>query len=188
MAGGRHENWGTHNALVGLGSSYLELIAPEPGAAGPWGGLFRKLRDPSLQAWCARCGSADEVQELLATAGLSSRRVPGGRKLADGSELTWELVFPTAHSFGGVLPFFIDWRGSVHPSSTLAADAQLQQVTLGHPDPEGLAAVFAVFGELPTTVRIHRFSRLVLAATLSNADTSFVLEGNLNDQEYLGNV
>lgn len=187
--GGRHANWGTHNALVGLGEgTYLELIAPEPGATGPWGGLFSKLSGPSLQAWCVRCGSADEVAELLAAAGVRCKRVPGGRKLADGSELTWELVFPTAHRFGGVLPFFIDWKGSVHPSSTLAPAAHLQQITLEHPDADGLATVLAVFGELPTTVRIRRSSRLALAAELSSEGRTFVLEGYLNDREYLGNV
>ncbi|MDK1010172.1 MAG: VOC family protein [Actinomycetota bacterium] len=29
--GGRHENWGTRNALVSLGeSTYLEIISPDP--------------------------------------------------------------------------------------------------------------------------------------------------------------
>src|SRR5712672_2219375 len=61
--GGRHPMWGTHNALVGLGTrSYLEIIAPDadcPPTSGqrPFG--LDAVSDSHLVAWAA---SGHELQ------------------------------------------------------------------------------------------------------------------------------
>ena len=176
MTGGRHEHWGTHNALLGLGSGmYLELIAPEPGTHGSWGSLFARLQSPSLQAWCVRCGSASRVAARLTALGIATKRVPGGRHLSDGRRLTWELVFPTGHEFGGALPFFIDWQGSVHPSQSLEPVAQLEGLLLS-------------VGELPGEVRIVPAARPALRARLETADKVFEVHGDLDPTAPLGAV
>lgn len=189
MTGGRHENWGTHNALLGLGSGmYLELIAPEPGADGPWGSLFARLQAPSLQAWCVRCGSASRVAARLEALGVATKRVPGGRQLADGRRLTWELVFPTGHEFGGALPFFIDWQDSVHPSQSLEPVAQLEGLTVEHPQAPQLEGLLLSVGELPGEVRIVPAARPALRARLETADGVFELHGELDPNAHLGAV
>ncbi len=186
-AGGRHPDWGTHNALIGLeDTSYLELIAPEPGAEGPWGSLFSKLAGPSLQAWCARAGSADHVAKRLERAGIAAKRVEGGRELPDGRRLTWELVLPFGHGFGGALPFFIDWRDSSHPSSNLAAAARLTRFTVAHPDADALRQVLALAGVLPALIQVVKAERISLAAAMVSDDGQFVLEGDLDPHAYLG--
>ena len=186
-AGGRHPDWGTHNALIGLENrSYLELIAPEPGAEGPWGSLFGRLDGPSLQAWCVRAGSADHVAGRLERAGVASRRVEGGRELPDGGRLTWELVFPFGHGFGGALPFFIDWRDSVHPSSKLAAAARLTRFTVAHPDAAALGQVLARVGVPPPLLHVVEAGRISLAAAMDSEGGQFVLEGDLDPHAYLG--
>lgn len=190
QAGGRHAAWGTHNALVGLGAgSYLELIAPEPGSVGPWGSLFGRLAGPSLQAWCVRCGSADEVAGRLEQVEVATKRVRGERRLASGEALKWELVFPRGHTFGGALPFFIEWQGSAaHPSRTLEPRAALLGLSVQHPDVRGLARVLTAVGAVPTEVELVSGSRIALSARLSAAAAAFSLEGLLDPTAYLGEV
>lgn len=188
-AGGRHEKWGTHNALIGLGAGvYLELIAPEPGSTGPWGELFGRLSGPSLQAWCVRAGPADEVQARLEDAAIDSRRVPGGRRLADGSMLTWELVFPRGHAFGGALPFFIDWKGSPHPSASLQPTTRLIDLKVEHPDADALERVFSHLGALPPEVAVVEAPDIGLAARFATAGGEFELAGQLDAGAHLGAV
>ncbi|MFA5552097.1 MAG: VOC family protein [Trueperaceae bacterium] len=187
VQGGRHENWGTHNSLLGLGSNeYIELIASEPGASGPWGALFSRLMGPSLQAWCVRAGNADVVAAKLEGAGIATRRVPGGRRLPDGSMLTWELVFPRGHAFGGALPFFIDWQGSAHPALSLEPRATLAWVRVEHPQPDEYERVLATVGALPERLKVAAGPRLALRARFETASSAFELAGELDADAYLG--
>lgn len=187
VQGGRHENWGTHNSLLGLGpGEYLELIAPEPGASGPWGELFARLTGPSLQAWCVRAGTANDVEARLNGAGVATKRVPGGRRLLDGSMLTWELVFPRGHAFGGTLPFFIDWHGSTHPAASLEPRAKLTRVRVEHPQPDEYERVLAAVGTLPERLDVTGAPRLALSASFETAAGGFLLEGELDADAYLG--
>lgn len=187
VTGGRHADWGSHNALVGLGEgNYLELVAPEPGATGPWGDLFGTLPGPSLQAWCVRAGPAAEVEERLATVGVGTRRVAGGRRLADGSMLTWQLVFPVDHGFGGALPFFIDWGEAVHPSLSLVASATLTGLTVTHPASDEYARVLGAVGKPPPGLTVENGTQIALSARFDTAADSFELQGHLNPDTYLG--
>jgi hypothetical protein len=165
--GGRHAGQGTHNALVGLGSGrYLELLAPDPEQPG---GDFRAgiayLTAPALHTWCARAGGAGDVAARIAAAGLSPRRLPMSRQRPDGVTLRWELVFADDHPYAGLLPFFIDWQGSPHPSGQLAPQLACAGLTLAHPDPAGLRGALDALGGLPADVRIEGAAAPGLAAT-----------------------
>lgn len=185
--GGRHANWGTHNALVGLGAGlYLELVAPEPGSSGPWADAFAPLPGPSLQAWCVRAGPASEVVARLARAGVGSRWVEGSRALPGGGVLTWELVFPVGHEFGGALPFFIDWGRSTHPSAALGAPAKLSHFTVEHPDAGELVRILAAVGDLPEGLEVQAAPGVFLAAVFATSARTFELEGELDPHTYLG--
>jgi len=169
--GGRHAGQGTHNALIGLGEGrYLELLAPDPGQAG---GDFRAgiahLTAPALHTWCARAGSADEVAARVVAAGLAPRRLPMSRRRPDGVTLHWELVFADGHAFGGLVPFFIDWRGSPHPSAQLAPQLAWEGLTLAHPDARGLGRLLAAFGGPPPGVRVEPGDAPALTATWRGA-------------------
>jgi hypothetical protein len=129
--GGRHAGQGTHNALVGLGPGrYLELLAPDPEAAGgPFRDAIAYLSAPGLHTWCVR-GDADGGHTALGAeafaarvvaAGATPRRTAMARTRPDGVRLAWELVFVDGHGFGGLVPFFIDWLGSPHPSAALGS-------------------------------------------------------------------
>lgn len=154
--GGRHPGQGTHNALVGLGPGrYLELLAPDPDAEdGPFRASIGYLSDPALHTWCVRGGDADAFEARVRAAGLAPRRVAMARTRPDGVRLAWQLVFVDGHPFGGLVPFFIDWGASPHPSEALGARLEWRSLRLEHPDAARLEAVLAALGGVPDGVRI----------------------------------
>ena len=53
--GGEHVGLGTRNALISLGSTYLEIIAPDPAQSikGTLGEKLEGLSQAGLVTWCA---------------------------------------------------------------------------------------------------------------------------------------
>lgn len=156
MPGGRHPAQGTHNALLGLdGGSYLELLAPDPdGKEGDWARSIASLDGPAMHAWCLRVDDAGVVAAALGDAGLGSRRLPGSRTRPDGSTLRWELVFAEGAGFGGLMPFFVDWQGSVHPAAELPLAARFIGLELRHPRGSALRRLLDGLGGIPAGVDI----------------------------------
>ena len=107
------------------------------------------LAAPALHAWCARAGAADDVASRIAATGLAPRRLAMARQRPDGVTLRWELLFADGHPYGGLVPFFIDWRGSPHPSEQLAPQLAWEGLTLAHPDARGLGRLLAALGGPP---------------------------------------
>lgn len=171
VPGGRHAGQGTHDALVGLGHGrYLELLAPDPEQAdGDFRAGIAYLEAPALHTWCARAGAADDVASRIAGAGLSPRRLAMARQRADGVTLRWELLFADGHPYGGLVPFFIDWRGSPHPSEQLDPQLAWAGLTLAHPDARGLGRLLAAFGGPPPGVRVESAEAPTLTATWRGA-------------------
>jgi hypothetical protein len=107
LPGGRHPGWGTHNRIVPLGGSYIEIIgvADENEALrdpmGRWLLANTATGDP-LMGWC--CETSD-IERIARRLGLALER--GGRETPDGSRLTWRLA--GRETALGALPFFIAW-------------------------------------------------------------------------------
>jgi hypothetical protein len=154
--GGRHLGHGTHNALAGLGEGrYLELLAPDPDqAGGTFAAALAGYRAPTLHTWCARAGEAAAVAERVRAAGCVPRRLAMQRRRPDGSVLAWELVFVDGHPFADLVPFFIDWLGTPHPSASLAGGLRVRALTLAHPDADGLVGLLRRLGGLPAPVDV----------------------------------
>jgi len=141
-SGGAHQGWGSRNALVGLGNSYLEIIAPDPHQdGGAVGDQLAGLAEPAMVSWAARTTNTDELIGLAGQAGYRTTTHAMSRLRADGVNLTWIIVQIHDHGGGPLVPFFIDWLGSPHPTEGLDADLRLSRFTLETPDPGTLKAV-----------------------------------------------
>src|SRR6185295_13315433 len=139
--GGQHPGLGTRNALVALGpSSYLEIIGPDPEQPKPAGRRrfgIDELRAPRIVGWVAKGAEVDTLAAAAADKGVKLGAViPGSRRRPDGVVLAWRYTDPAAVLADGLVPYFIDWGTSPHPSATATRGATLISVRAEHPDAE----------------------------------------------------
>jgi hypothetical protein len=149
--GGRHEGRGTRNALIALGDrSYLEILGPDSEVLAPdrprWFGVDR-LTAPRLAGWAA---AGKELESIVADAARGGVRLgaveTGSRRRPDGVLLSWLVTDPTPAVGDGIVPFFIDWGESPHPSETAPGGVTLVGLRAEHPDPEKVGKMLAAIG------------------------------------------
>lgn len=186
--GGAHIGRGTFNALLGLGDrTYLEIIGPdpaqpEPNQPRPFG--IDDLDSPRLVAWCAapRRPLCDVV-EAARLAGYEPGDVQTmTRRRPDGVELEWTLTLPSLEACeGGVLPFFIDWGRTVHPTESIPVGGTLMSLDLFHPQPRSIDIVLsavsdeALLGDEPSAITLNYADRAALTAEILTANGPVIL-------------
>lgn len=148
--GGEHARFGTHNALLGLKSGYLEVIAVNPAAPAPayprWFGLDEAEMQTRLAAGPALVHWVVTVQNMGLALRLSTEDHGEALALSRGNN-RWQLSVPRGGSLpmGGVLPSLIEWE-SVSPAINLRSAAVLERLTLTTPDPARLSAALDTLG------------------------------------------
>jgi hypothetical protein len=178
--GGRHPGRGTRNELLSLGpGAYLEIIGPDPEAPEPEApepepehelprplpfGVDR-LSGPALVAWAAVAVGIDERVRRAQAAGYDPGPVTAmSRELPDGGVLHWRLTpFPGGPE-ASVVPFFIDWRGAAHPSTTSPPGCRLVSFHGEHPHPDGMRRQLEALG---VELDLRPASRPGLAAVIA---------------------
>jgi hypothetical protein len=169
-AGGQHPGRGTRNALVSLGPNvYLEIIGPDPDQPPPpaprvFG--IDALQSSRLAAWCASGQDLERLHRDAANAGIALGAVgSGGRRRPDGTQLSWRFTDPGTMVADGIVPFFIDWGSSPHPSLTAAPGATLVELRAEHPDPERVRDMLRKLG---LNLAVTKASRPALIAVLDS--------------------
>jgi len=149
--GGRHPALGTRNALLSLKPDlYLEVFAPDPEGPAPDGPRplgVDDLEAPRLVTWAARGRDLPRTVEEARASGIElGEVVRGGRTRPDGTSLSWTLTELSRPLAGGVIPFFIDWGDSEHPSRTAPPGGALEGLRGLHPEPEEVRAALDALG------------------------------------------
>ncbi|MEZ5595836.1 MAG: VOC family protein [Pseudomonadales bacterium] len=147
--GGSHPGLGTCNALLSLGDTYLELIAPDPDQprADNLGGRLASLSSGALITWAVRA-DLDEAKRQLDAAGIGmAGPVPTARTTPDGHRLDWLLGFPRGHAFGVLMPFFIDWLDCLHPGATNPVGGSLRRFVVRTPQAPRLRSTLGDLAE-----------------------------------------
>lgn len=186
--GGAHVGLGTFNALLGLGGrTYLEIIGPDPAQPDPsqprpFG--IDDIDEPRLVSWCA--APRRPLPELVRIA-RESGYDPGEietmtRRRPDGVVLEWNLTLTSLENQeGGVLPFFIDWGRTTHPSESIPVGGTLTTLDLFHPQPRSIDIVLsaisdeALLGDEPSRITLHYADRAALTAEILTANGAIVL-------------
>ena len=141
VMGGRHPNYGTHNALLSLGeTTYLEVIAPDPELESPQRGRLLELNykaNPRLTTWVLRSESIEELYHKATENGITLGEVESGkREKLDGTVLSWKLSDPYAFPHSGAIPFLISWGNTPHPAKVVPQAGELISLEIEHPNSE----------------------------------------------------
>lgn len=123
VPGGEHPAWGTRNAIVPLGSAYLELVAvADPARAR--GSTFGRAVAGAAAGGGALIGWAVEPDDLdAATARAGVDQLRGARERPDGTMLSWSMAGAEEGLPRG-LPFFLRWDDPAsNPARTAAPHA-----------------------------------------------------------------
>jgi hypothetical protein len=164
IPGGPHPGFGTRNALLDLANTtYLEIIAPDPEQSleGNRGEEFAALDAPYLRTWAIRVEDLLASRDLLKSLGFEPRGPSAmSRALPSGELISWELLFLSERNFAGAtLPFFIDWKGSAHPCTSLEPGCELTRLRIETPQADAIERLVAAF-ELDVEVVVGSDDRL----------------------------
>ncbi|GAA3786610.1 VOC family protein [Streptomyces coacervatus] len=149
--GGAHVGFGTRNHLVSLGgSSYLEIIGPDPEQSGPEGPRpfdVDELASARTVTWAISPPDLDAAVAAARARGYDPGPVrPMSRRRPDGTLLEWRLTDgDTAHP-SGLVPFLIDWGSSAHPTATGLPVTPLLRLSATAPDPDEIRRLLSAVG------------------------------------------
>ncbi|MFK4085071.1 VOC family protein [Kribbella sp. NPDC020789] len=142
VEGGRHEQWGTRNFLVGLGgTTYLELLGPDPEADRPPAFDFSGER---FLTWAIHPADIDAVLLTARAAGVDLGQIgPLSRATPSGELLSWRVSTPPEYLYDGLVPFLIDWGTTTHPATNLPT-VELVDLHASHPQAGELREALSV--------------------------------------------
>ena len=152
--GGEHVGLGTRNALMSLGNTYLEIIAPDPGQKlpGTLGEQFANLPSGGMVTWALE-GALSSLSATLLDLGVpTTGPIPTQRQTAEGDMLVWELLFPKDSEHGMRFPFFIDWLECANPKDTNPVGGQFQTIEVTTPEGAKLQALMRAI-DLDITIK-----------------------------------
>lgn len=165
--GGKHGDFGTHNALLSLGpDAYLEVIAIDPQAPAPprprWFGLDTpetraRLEDgPALIHWVAAVAALTPGPEVL--------------ELSRG-ENCWALTVPEDGRLPmhGVAPSRLVWHTPPPPTRLPDVGVRLGGLRLGTPTPDALRAMLDTLN-FTGEVEVYEAPQAELRAVLETPD------------------
>ncbi len=149
--GGQHPGEGTRNALIALGpASYFEIIGLDPDQPAPTRGRrfgIDEIKAPRLTTWVAKGRTLEAFASAALAHGVNLGAViPGSRKRPDGVVLSWTYTDPRVVLADRLVPYFIDWGASPHPSATAAKGVTLLSLRAEHPDAEHVQAMLKQLG------------------------------------------
>ena len=151
IIGGRHPQYGTHNAQLSLGpTTYLEVIAPDPNADIPAEDVLFGLhtfQEPRLATWVLHTDEIDALAASARTVNIDLGTVESGQRIKpDGTVVSWKLTEPSAMPLNGAIPFLIFWGDTPHPAGSAPQAGKLIGLRIEHPEPERVRQALLALG------------------------------------------
>lgn len=139
IVGGRHENWGTFNALSYFDLSYIEFLAlehPDVAERAREYGLIDQLltdlpKGDGFGTIALRTDQMEQSVEILRSKGIKvNGPFPGMRQRSDGKVIKWKMLFLESGNSAIPLPFLIEWEQS---DEERRSDLTEKQIIASHP-------------------------------------------------------
>lgn len=163
--GGRHEKWGTENALGYFGLNYIELISvynearAKDFSRASASAVYDAVQDyhqkvQRINTIAIRTSDIEETHASLKKAGINAGDIEVGKRLDEqGHLITWSIFFIDGTIDGLPYPFFIQWQGSDETREQklteqglivqhAAGDLLAKQAVFNVPDPQKTADVW----------------------------------------------
>ena len=175
VIGGQHKGRGTHNALLAFGDIYFEVIAPDPAQPDIPKPLWMKTDQaiqPQLWTWAAGNLDLFELEKIA-----NENRIPlgkiesGTRTQPNGNILKWQLSEPVLENENGIMPFFLNWGKTIHPSKTLPQAGEILSFKAVHPNPD---LIKNQLGKLDVNLIVEKGNHIHLEATIRNLEGKIV--------------
>lgn len=127
------------------GSSYLEIIAPDPKSGGPIGNLLKASGISGLKPfhWAIRNERAEPLKDEVNKFGYTPDHISMFGAKEDGTPRKWEMLYLYGHRMGGICPFYINWANSDHPCETMPIVGDLIGVTVTAPSDDPVHKLIA---------------------------------------------
>ena len=127
------------------GSSYLEIIAPDPKAGGPIGNLLKASGLTGLKPfhWAIRNSKAEPLKDEVNKFGYTPDHISMFGAKEDGTPRKWEMLYLYGHRMGGITPFYINWANSDHPCETMPIVGDLIGVKVSAPESDPIHKLIA---------------------------------------------
>lgn len=140
---------GTHNALLRLGeTSYLEVIAIDPGATFPGRPRWFQLDREGAEDRIALCGWVASTSNIRAASSAIGQAF-GPIEAMGRDTLQWRITVPCDGSmpFSGAAPLFIQWESGPHPCTQLDDQGcALVGIEAFHPQAETIRTLLCIVG------------------------------------------
>ncbi|WP_018664903.1 VOC family protein [Heyndrickxia acidiproducens] len=163
--GGRHEKWGTENALGYFGLNYIELISVYDEARAKnfsradASAVYDAVQDyeqkqQRINTIAIRTSDIEATHKRLKKAGVNAGDIEVGKRLDEqGQLITWSIFFINDTIDGLPYPFFIQWQGCDESREQklteqglivqhTAGDLQVRQAIFKVADPEKAAGIW----------------------------------------------
>lgn len=160
--GGRHEKWGTFNALLYLKDCYIEWLAVEKAEVAASAGhpLVQQLlyNKKGFGTICLRTDSIAALNGRLLNDGFATSGVlDAERRAADGSLIKWKMLFIEEEATDQLpSPFFIEWQ-----EDDAARYGNLRKSGTIQPANEELAIERCVFGVHEVEANEEKWKKLL---------------------------
>jgi hypothetical protein len=175
VVGGQHQGRGTHNALLAMGNIYFEVIAPDPAQPDIPKPLWMKtdqVTQPQLWTWAAVNSDLFELEKIANQNQISLGEIESGtRTQPNGNILEWQLTEPVLENENGIMPFFLNWGKTIHPSKTLPQAGEILAFKAIHPNPEFIKKQL---GKLGVNLIVEKGIRPHLEATIKKTDGKII--------------
>lgn len=170
VPGGRHSQFGTHNALLSFGpDTYLEVMARDPSLSAPQRGRLVDLADDQasrLVTWVLR---VDDLAMFARSAAIAASGIgkveSGSREQSDGTLIEWQLTDPYAMPLDGAVPFLISWGDTTHPARIAQDGGTLVGFQIEHPLPGLVREELVLLGTTANVVKADEFRLLAQIQT-----------------------
>lgn len=191
--GGRHENWGTANALGYFGINYIELInvfnQQKAGlvSRASSAAVYDVVQDfnqhkKRFNTVAIRTDDLESIRQRLKLLGIAAGPILEGKRLNEKNQLiTWRIFFIDDDIDGLPYPFFIDWENSdADRERQLVAQGLIQQ----HPAGD-LNVVKAVF-EVSNPVQVSQQWAKIINSTVIDDHGKFIVPIGEKAFEFIG--